>query len=154
MNRFLCNKCIFDNYLKNSLLKRRELKRVYMIKIRNLSSDSFSYVRALNKFSQNLINSEIVNSSKQTLISIHEYLPISWSLEIVLITTAVRTLVTFPLSVIQQKVLYKYECLQPEINQYSQKLVKDVHTIQYIQNLSPLKAKLLHNRLVIITSIY
>ena len=112
---------------------------------RNYSIGFESYMNLFMKLNRKIANSEAVNSTKEALIDIHELLHISWSLEIALITTAIRTVITFPLSISQHKILAKYESLKPELNRFGDKLKKEVDSAQYLMHWSPLKAKLMYN---------
>lgn len=62
-----------------------------------------------------IANSSAVQLSKESLIELHEWLHIPWFAEIALVTIATRFLVTFPLTINQRKIMYRYEALQPEI---------------------------------------
>jgi membrane protein insertase Oxa1/YidC/SpoIIIJ len=100
-------------------------------------------MNAFYNISKSIANSQIVETTKQNMISFHELSSISWSLEIAIITIGVRTLVTFPLAINQHKILAKYESLAPEINAFAAKMKSFIDSEAYVHNYSPLKAKLL-----------
>ncbi len=109
-----------------------------------------SYIHVFYDINKSIANSQVVETTKQNLISFHDFSSISWSLEIAIITIGVRTLITFPLAINQHKILAKYESLAPEINSFAEKLKSVMKTEAYVHNYSPLKAKLLFTAKVLI----
>ncbi|CAG2103444.1 unnamed protein product [Medioppia subpectinata] len=124
--KLLCNKCKF-----NGLVMKRHL---------NANSFDFGFLAVHQK----IANSGVVNQTKDNLILFHEWSGMSWSLEIALMTAAIRTLITFPLSISQHNILAKYEALKPEISHFAHQLKKEVDSAQYLLNWTPLKARLMH----------
>ncbi len=114
------------------------------------SMEMSSYMNAFYKMSKSIANSEIVEKTKENMISFHDLCSISWSLEIAIITISVRTLITFPLAINQHKILAKYESLAPEINSFAEKMKSFIKTESYVHNYSQLKAKLLFTAKVLI----
>nr|XP_046914770.1 cytochrome c oxidase assembly protein COX18, mitochondrial-like [Dermatophagoides farinae] len=80
------------------------------------------------------------------LISLHEYLNIPWFLEISIITIMARSLVAFPLTVLQRKIMIRYEALRPEIQILSKNLRNQMKEEAYLLGLSSRKTEQIYRK--------
>ena len=129
-----CNKKILNNCYEKCTLNHRYF-----------SIEPSSYLALSNKLALSIANSNIVSWSQTKLVLIHDVTGLPWWATLTIVTLSIRSLVTLPLSIYQQKILFKYESLRPEIEKIAQKLKKEVSTVAYAYNIGPTKAKLMFN---------
>lgn len=95
-----------------------------------------------------ITNSSMVRYSMDNLISLHEWSQMPWFLEIAAVTIAARTLVAFPLTILQRRILYRYEALKPEIEMLSKNLYNKVRADAYIAGISKDRAGKIYRKMV------
>ena len=101
----------------------------------------------------NDINYSIASSSPvqylvTNLISLHEWLHIPWFVEIAFVTFLVRTLVAFPLTINQRKIIHRYESLKPEITAISKHLKTKTFKQAYFAGINKKRATVIYHKQV------
>ncbi|XP_046914770.2 cytochrome c oxidase assembly protein COX18, mitochondrial [Dermatophagoides farinae] len=137
----------FINFLnrRNFLIKSFNNKNGHYNHISSFRYTSSSSSTLAN-FNYPIANSSIVRHTMDGLISLHEYLNIPWFLEISIITIMARSLVAFPLTVLQRKIMIRYEALRPEIQILSKNLRNQMKEEAYLLGLSSRKTEQIYRK--------
>ena len=91
-----------------------------------------SFLSAFSDINSSIANSAVLQFTKDSLISFHEWSHLPWFAEIALVTIAARCLIAFPLTVNQRRIITRYEALTPEILAISKHLQAKVRDEAYL----------------------
>lgn len=91
-----------------------------------------SFFSSLGEIGNSIASSSVVQFSKESLITFHEWSHLPWFAEIAIVTIAARCLVAFPLTVNQRRIITRYEALKPEILAISKHLQAKVKEEAYL----------------------
>ncbi|KAF7494742.1 Cytochrome c oxidase assembly protein COX18 [Sarcoptes scabiei] len=119
--------CIHSNSILNNLSRERKI----------LSKRSISLIG----WSDSIARSSIVGSTMNHLISFHQWSNLPWYGEITIITLMARGLIAFPLTVLQRRILLRYEKLKPEIEALSMSLRNRIAEEAYLAGISQKKSQ-------------
>lgn len=113
-----------------------------------ISRISYCQCRFNSTVLDKITNSSVIRYSMDNLISLHEWSQMPWFLEIAAVTIAARTLVAFPLTILQRRILYRYEALKPEIEMLSKNLYNKIRADAYLAGITKQSAGKIYRKMV------